>query len=134
MLVIDASLVVSALIDNGQEGLWAHEILGSDKLAAPHLMLVEVANILRRSVQQGNISADSATLAHADLLDIRITLFPYDPFALRVWELRHNITCYDAWYVALAESLKAKLATLDERLSRAQGPQCSFLTPGIALL
>jgi predicted nucleic acid-binding protein len=59
---------------------------------------------------------------------IRVDLFPYDPFADRVWELRQNVTAYDAWHVALAESLSAPLATLDGRLRRAVGPRCSFLT------
>jgi predicted nucleic acid-binding protein len=65
----------------------------------------------------------------ADLLDLRVDLFLCAPFASRVWELRANVTAYDAWYVALAESLGAKLATLDTRLSRAAGPRCSFQTP-----
>jgi predicted nucleic acid-binding protein len=129
MLVIDASFVVAALIDSGKDGTWAHELLGSDQLAAPHLMPVEVANILRRVVLSGNISADSAALAHADLLALRIELFPYHPFAVRVWELRGNLTSYDAWYVALAEVLEARVATLDVRLSRSPGPRCLFETP-----
>lgn len=129
MLVVDASLVVAALSDSGKDGTWAHELLGTDRLAAPHLMPVEVANILRRAVLDGDLSADSAALAHADLLDLRIDLFPYGPFAARVWELRENLTSYDAWYVALAEALKARLATLDVRLSRSPGPRCQFETP-----
>ena len=133
MLVIDASFVVAALIDNGKNGTWACELLSCNKLAAPHLMPVEVTNILRRSVLNGDISADSAALAHADLLDLRVDLFPYEPFASRVWELYHNLTCYDAWYVALAEALEAKLATLDVRLSKSQGPQCFFETPVLSL-
>ncbi len=129
MLVVDASLVVAALIDSGKDGTWAHELLGTNQLAAPHLMPVEVANILRRAVLNGDLSADSAALAHADLLDLRIDLYPYDPFAARVWELRGNLTCYDAWYVALAEALEAKLATLDLRLSRSHGARCLFAIP-----
>ena len=74
-------------------------------------------------------SADSAALAQADLLDLRIDLFPYDPFAARVWELRGNLTCHGAWYVALAEALVAKVATLDLRLSRSHGPRCLFAIP-----
>jgi predicted nucleic acid-binding protein len=119
MLVIDASLVVAALIDSGKDGTWALKLLGTDQLVAPHLMPAEVANILRRAVLSGQVSADSAALAHADLLALRIELFPYSPFADRVWELRGNLTSYDAWYVAVAEALGAKLATLDVRLSRA---------------
>lgn len=129
MLVVDGSLVVAALIDAGREGTWADGLLGSDALAAPHLMPVEVANILRRAVASGELTADAASMAHADLLALRIDLFPYGPFSSRVWELRDNVTCYDAWYVALAEALDAPLATLDVRLGRATGPRCRFQLP-----
>ena len=80
-------------------------------------------------VASAELTADAASLAHADLLALRIELFPYAPFASRVWELRDNVTCYDAWYVALAETLDAPLATLDVRLSRATGPRCRFQLP-----
>jgi predicted nucleic acid-binding protein len=70
-----------------------------------------------------------AALAHEDLLSLPIELFPYHPCAARVWELRPNVTVYDAWYVALAERLDAALATLDRRLQRASGPRCEFLLP-----
>jgi predicted nucleic acid-binding protein len=90
---------------------------------------VEVANVLRRAAMAGEISPDTAALAHADLLSLRVELFAYEPFAARVWELRENVTAYDGWYVALAESLDAKLATLDLRLVNATGPRCAFATP-----
>jgi predicted nucleic acid-binding protein len=126
-LVVDASTVVAALVDSGTDGRWAEALLASDSLAAPHLLPVEVANILRRSVLAHAISADQASLAHADLLDLRVELFPYAPFASRVWALRDNVTCYDAWYVAVAEALGAPLATLDARLANAPGPRCQFV-------
>ncbi len=129
MLVVDASFVVTALIDGGPEGTWADHLLGSDHLAAPHLMPVEAANILRRAVSSGDLTADTASMAHADLLALRVELFPYHPFAERIWDLRQNLTCYDAWYVAVAESLDARLATVDVRLSRAPGPRCTFEVP-----
>lgn len=128
-LVVDASVVVAALVDSGPRGTWAASLLISTELAAPHLMPVEAANILRRASLASDLSRDTASLAHADLLDLRVALFPYKPFADRAWELRDNITAYDAWYVSLAESLGAQLATLDERLSRAPGIRCAFLTP-----
>jgi predicted nucleic acid-binding protein len=128
-LVVDASIVVAALVDTGPTGTWAESLLTSDGLAAPHLMPVEVANILRRAAAAGDISIDAASLAHQDLVALRVELFPYRPFASRVWELRANVTAYDAWYVAMAESLEARLATLDTRLRRAAGPSCIFLTP-----
>jgi len=127
--VVDASIVVSALVDSGPAGVWAEAQLEKGSLAAPHLMLVEGANILRRAVLCGDISADAGTLAHADLAHLRVELFPYEPFADRVWELRANLTAYDAWYVAVAEALGAELITLDGRLARATGPRCTIVTP-----
>lgn len=127
-LVVDASVVVAALVDGGGDGVWAEVLLEGGDLAAPHLMPVEVANILRRSAAAGEISADVASLAHVDLQALRVELFPYAPFAARVWELRDNLTAYDAWYVAVAEVLGARLATLDGKLSRATGPGCGFET------
>lgn len=81
-----------------------------------------------RSSKRRDLRGCSA-LAHTDLLALRFDLFPYEPFAPRVWELRDNLTAHDAWYVALAEALSAKLATLDSALCRASGPRCGFLTP-----
>ena len=126
-LVVDASMVVAALVDSGTDGRWSEALLASDALAAPHLLLAEASNILRRCALTGAISAEQASLAHADLLDLRIELFPYAPFAARIWELRENVTCYDAWHVAIAETLSAPLATLDTRLAKAPGPHCRFL-------
>lgn len=128
-LVVDATVVVAALADAGSDGAWAEEVLAAEDLAAPHLMPAEVANILRRAVRAGDLSADAVALAHADLLALRIELFPYAPFAPRVWELRGNVTAYDGWYVALAEALGARLATLDAKLSRAAGPRCGVSSP-----
>ncbi len=128
-LVADASVVAAALVDSGPDGTWAEQLLESDQLVAPHLMPAEVANILRRAARVGDISDDVASLAHADLLALRVALFPYEPFAGRVWELRANVTAYDGWYVALAETLDARLATLDLKLSRAIGPRCAFAVP-----
>jgi predicted nucleic acid-binding protein len=128
-LVIDASLVVSALVDTSSTGRWAESMLLTGPLNAPHLMPVEVTNILRRAVARGEITADVASMAHADLLDLRVELFPYAPFASRVWELRDDVTSYDGWYVALAEALGSSLATLDHKLAQATGPRCGFETP-----
>ncbi len=127
-VVLDASLVVSALVDSGPEGTWAEGLLAAGSLAAPHLMPVEAANILRRAALAGAITADTASIAHADLLALRVDLFPYAPFAERVWDLRGSVTSYDAWYVALAEYLDCPLATLDGKLAAAPGPRCAFTT------
>lgn len=128
-LVVDASTVVAALVDSGPDGRWAERFLESEVLVAPHLLPVETANVLRRAALVGDISADTASLAHGDLLDLRVQLFAYEPFGPRVWELRDSLSAYDAWYVALAESLHAPLATLDQRLAQSPGPTCPFLTP-----
>jgi predicted nucleic acid-binding protein len=132
-LVVDASMVVAGLTDSGTGGLWAESLLAGETLAAPHLMTVQAANILRRASLAGDISADVASLAHADLLDLRVELFPYQPCAPRIWELRANVTCYDGWYVAVAELLDAPLATLDSRLANSPGPRCQFLLPPVPI-
>ena len=83
-VVADAGFVVAALADGGTDGLWAQELLTATDLAAPHLMPVEAANILRRAALAGEISQYMAALAHADLLELGVSLFPYAPFAERV--------------------------------------------------
>jgi predicted nucleic acid-binding protein len=128
-LVVDSSIVVAALVDSGPAGTWAERLLASDDLAAPHLMPVEVANVLRRAALAGDISDEIASLAHADMLSLQVGLFEYEHLADRVWQLRNDVTAYDAWYVALAESLGATLATLDLRLAKSDGPRCAFATP-----
>lgn len=128
-VVVDASAVVAALTGGGADGAWAESELARDDLAAPHLMPAEVANILRRAVLSNRATADAASMAHADLLALPVALFPYEPLADRSWELRSNLSAYDAWYVALAESLGAPMVTLDRRIARAPGPRCAFRTP-----
>jgi predicted nucleic acid-binding protein len=128
-VVVDASIVVAALVDTGPAGTWADAVLAGGALSSPHLMPAEVAAVLRRTASANQISTDLAALAHRDLLDLQVVLFAYEPFGERVWELRDNLTPYDAWYVAVAEAIDAPLATVDHRLSRAAGPRCEFLTP-----
>jgi predicted nucleic acid-binding protein len=98
-------------------------------MVAPELVLVETANVLRRLERAKRISSLEATSAHRDAVRLDLGLFPYEPFAPRIWALRDNLTSYDAWYVALAEALACPLATLDVRLSRATGPACEIVTP-----
>lgn len=128
-VVVDAGAVVAALLGGGPAGAWAESELTRDDLAAPHLMPAEVANILRRASTAGQVSVDAASIAHADLLALPVALFPYDVCAERAWELRTNLSLYDAWYVALSESLEADLVTLDRRIARAPGPRCTFRVP-----
>jgi predicted nucleic acid-binding protein len=130
MLVVDASVLVAATCDSGPEGAWAEAILESGDLAAPHLAPAEAANVLRRLEQSKHLTRLEATAAQKDLSQLEIDLLPYEPFAERVWELRANLTTYDAWYVAIAESAGLPLATLDHKLARAAGPTCRFLIPG----
>lgn len=128
-LVVDASVVVAALIDGGPVGRWADNLLEAHRLVAPNLMPYEVADILRRTQLRGDISPDVATLAHQDLLALPTQLFAHDVLADRIWELRHTVTAHAAAYVALAEGLDIALATLDQRLADASGPTCTFELP-----
>jgi len=128
-LVVDASFITAALQSNDDIASWAAETMSGHVPAAPHLMPVEVASSLRRAERLGQLSAGVSAMAHGDLGDLGIDLYPYEPFAERVWEMRHTISSYDAWYIAIAEALEAPLATLDLRLTRAKGPRCEFVTP-----
>ncbi len=128
-IVVDASVIVAALVDSGREGQWAEMTMAQESLAAPELALVEASNILRRLERADEVSSLEATLSHRDLLQLDLDLVPFAPFAGRVWELRNNLTSYDAWYVALAEALDCPLATLDTRLARAPGPECTIIVP-----
>ena len=117
------------MVDGGREGAWAEEIIASGSLHAPELARVEASNVLRRLELAKHIATSEANAVHEDLMRLNLELFPFDPFAERVWQLRNTATSYDAWYVAVAEALNLPLATLDKRLARASGPTCSFLTP-----
>ena len=125
-LVVDASLIAAALVQKDAVGAWAIDTIDRAALFAPHLLFVEVANCLRHVLNRGELAEPAAELSHATLQEFAVQLFPYRPFAPRVWELRHNVKPYDAWYVALAEALDLPLATLDRRLTQATGPRCAF--------
>ena len=127
--VIDASVLVSALVDSGEDGKWAESAVAGDVIASPELALAEATNILRRLELAGELSRFEAAAAQADLMKLDIVLFHFAPFAERVWALRGNLTSYDAWYVALAEALDCPLLTLDRKLSNATGPMCEVVTP-----
>lgn len=127
--VVDSSVLVSALIDAGAQGAWAEEIIAAGSLHAPELVRVEATNILRRLERAKQITTPEANAAYADLMELNLELFSYDPFADRIWELRHTVTSHGAWYVAIAEALRLPLATMDPKLSKAKGPTCDFLTP-----
>jgi predicted nucleic acid-binding protein len=127
--VVDSSVLVAALLDTGPHGAWAERVLAGGSLHAPELARAEATNIFRRLERANLISTPEANAAQDDLMELDIDLFPFEPFADRIWELRHNVRSYDAWYVALAEALKLPLATLDEPLSKSNGVACKFLMP-----
>jgi len=127
--VVDSSALMALLCDDGPTGHWTARRLDTVTLVAPHLVMPEVANVLRRQLSSGVLSAAEAAMAHRDLLELPLELWPYEATADRAWELRDNLTCYDASYVALAETLDLPLVTLDRRLARASGPRCTIETP-----
>lgn len=127
--VLDASVLVASTVDSGRNGVWAESIVAGGDLFAPHLVLVEATNILRRLERAHQLNETEAAAARLDIVRLTIGLVPFEPFTDRVWELRSNLTSYDAWYVAVAEALDLPLATLDIRLSRASGPSCRFMLP-----
>lgn len=126
----DASVLIALLVDGGSDGQWATSALTSASgLLAPHLALFEAANILRRHQLATLISTEQAAQAHADLLDLPIDVWPYELLAARAWQLRNNLSIYDASYVALAELTNSPLATLDTRIARAPGVRCLTQSP-----
>ncbi len=128
-VVVDASVLVAAASDSAAVGSWAESILAEGGLVAPHLVLVEASNILRRLELAERLGRLEAAAAARDLLQLDLFQVPFAPFAERVWQLRANLTAYDAWYVAVAEALALPLATLDRRLAGSPGPRCPFLVP-----
>lgn len=130
-MILDASVVMSALFETRPVGDWAREVISIGQASAPHLMPAEVCQVLRRRTAGGAISAANASAGVDDLLRMGTQLHPFEPFTERVWELRDTVSAYDAWYVALAEALDAPLVTLDIRLASAPGPRCAFLVPDV---
>ena len=125
MLVTDASILVVALADDGADGDVARDRLRREELAAPELVDLEVASVLRKHVARGALDLRRAELALADLVDMPMIRAAHAPLLARVWELRPNLTPYDAAYVALAEALGSPLVTADSRLARAPGLNCA---------
>jgi predicted nucleic acid-binding protein len=125
-LVADTSVVLPALVDGGSSGDRARVSLSGDDLFAPALLDVEVAAALRGRVLGGRLSVVVAGAALRDLADLPIRRFDAVPLLPRIWELRGNLTAYDAAYVALAEMFAAELVTADERLVKSSGPRCRF--------
>ena len=128
-VVVDSSVLVAALVDTGPDGIWAENVVERGVLYAPELVQVEATNILRRLQLGKKITVAEAHSAYEDLMQLQIELFPFAPFAERIWELGLTVTSYAAWYVSVAEAIGFPLATLDGRLAKAPGPKCEFLTP-----
>ena len=113
MIVVDASVVVTALADDGPDGERARGRLVGEQITAPHLIDVEVVSAWRRLAAAGHLEERRAAFAQADLRALPITRVPHAPLMERCWELRRNMTVYDAAYVALAELVEAPLLTAD---------------------
>lgn len=128
-VVADASALVAMLIDSGSDGRWATDALSGAEIAAPDLLPFEAANIIRRQELAGTIGSDQAAQAHADLRQLTIESWPYELLAVRAFELRANLSIYDASYVALAELIDANLITLDRRIAGAPGLRCALSMP-----
>ena len=126
MLVVDASVLAPALIDDGPNGDDARSRLRDEELAAPELIDLEILSVLRRHLALGALDERRARLALRDLVDIPVVRAPHGPLLARAWELRENLTVYDAAYVALAEALDAPLLTADTKLAGATGPRCEI--------
>ena len=122
MIVLDASAAVDWLLQTSSgERIEKRIYARSESLHAPHLLDLEVTQVLRRLRQQGVISGTRADEAVRDFLDVRVTRYPHLVLVPRIWQLRHNFSAYDAAYVVLSEKLGAPLITRDGRLSSASG-------------
>ena len=126
MLVIDASVLAVALLDDGEEGDTVRDRLHGEELAAPALIDLEVASVWRGLARGGQLDPRRVGLALDDLRDLPIHRVQHTPLLTRCWDLRDNLTIYDAAYVALAEALQVTLLTGDRRLGRATGPRCTI--------
>ena len=118
MIVLDASAAIDWLLQTaaGQQ-IETRIYSRGESLHAPHLLDLEVAQVLRRVVREGTISVRRADRALQDLLNLRVTRYPHFLFLPRIWKLRDNLSAYDAVYVALADELAATLVTRDTRLA-----------------
>ena len=120
MIVVDASAVLEALLPRAKsDAVRARLFAGRDTLHAPHLLDIEIAQVIRRYAAMGDIDAERGRAALADLADLPLYRYRHDFLLQRIWELRNNFTAYDAVYVALAEMIDVPLLTSDERLATA---------------
>jgi predicted nucleic acid-binding protein len=121
VIVVDASVVLEVLLRTGDAKALERRILApTEYLCAPHLLDVEVAQVVRRFCLIGDITVKRGAEALSDLADMPVERFPHTAFLSRIWELRNNLTAYDAAYVVLAETLGCTLVTRDQRLAASQ--------------
>jgi predicted nucleic acid-binding protein len=121
LIVVDASILGPALIDDAPDGDRVRQRLAGERLAAPALIDLEVMSMLKRAARQRRLEEGRARRAVANLIAIPLSRMPHAPLLPRIWELRHNLSSYDAAYVALAEETDAPLLTRDARLASAPG-------------
>ena len=122
MIVVDASAVLELLLGTTAASDIQRRLFETgESLHAPHLLDLEIAQVLRRYVLGGELTPQRGKHALTDLTDFPIIRYPHDLFLSRIWALRDNVTAYDAAYLALAESLPAPLITCDARLATAPG-------------
>ena len=124
MLVVDASVLFPALADDGSDGDAVRARLRGESLAAPELIDLETGSVICRRLSVGGLDARRAELALIDLVELRLRRIRHRPLLPRCWELRENLTVYDASYVAAAELLDAVLVTADARMAAAPGLRC----------
>ena len=124
MLVVDASVLAVALLDDGPDGDQLPARLHGEDLAAPSLIDLEVVSVWRGLARGGQLEARRVAFALEDLRALPLQRVDHGALVMRCWELRENLTVYDASYVALAEALQATLLTGDRRIARAPGPTC----------
>lgn len=127
MIVVDASAMVAFLADGDAIGEATRSIIADHGVAYPSLLPFEVTSTMRRLVTNRATDARFAHQCLARLAAFRATEVGFGPLADRIWELRGQVTAYDAAYVALAELFDVPLLTLDDRLRRAKGSRCSFV-------
>jgi predicted nucleic acid-binding protein len=124
VLVVDASVLVVALGDDDRDGDRARARLRDEELAAPELIDLEILSVLRRQLSIGALDARRAQFIVDDLRDLPMDRAPHRSLVARCWELRDNLSAYDAAYVALAEALGSVLLTADRHLADAPGAMC----------
>jgi predicted nucleic acid-binding protein len=121
-MVVDASALIEVVLRTTESALVEERLFAPGEiLYAPYLIDIETAQVLRRYAAGGEIDGARGLAALSDLADFPLRRYPHDFLLPRVWDLRHNLTAYDAIYVALAETLDATLLTRDRRLAAASG-------------